>query len=424
MPYFAYLIQKMTRDLFSTLCFIAYCLIAVGLSVSRPVISIGQGLVVALGIWAALRHQAWVKPNRLSWGFTLLFALSLFSGLYSEDKASWSNIVRIQLPFLLFPCFAAQLPALNPKQFSTISLLFVLTQTVVAAGSFAAYFLRYPDAWTHIRQQIETNGTIEFFTHIHHIYLGLFLAFSVLLAAYWALQSQGKMRWIFSLLALLNFLLVHLITSRTGFFSLYIGLMTAAVYYLISQRKILFGMSLMVVCIGLIIFAMKFVPTVKSRVEIMRWELNEFYVNKNMTDGSLSKRILAWETVGEVAGRHFWLGIGVGDVRQAILEGSKQQMKRFERVAPDMHEDLLLDSPHNQFMENLLGTGIMGVVLLLAVLLYPLYLHPQHALLGCFVAMLAASMLTESFLVRQWGVAFLLFFYALFGLFHQAAKEG
>lgn len=423
MPYFAYLFQQMTRDLFSPLCFIAYCLIAVGLSTSRPVISIGQGLVVGLGLWAMLRHKRWTKPNLLTWGFAALFALGLFSGFYSEDKASWSNIVRIQLPFLLFPFFAAQLPPLSHKQFSVLSLLFILTQTVVSAGSFVLYFARYPDAWTHIRQQIETNGTIEFFTHIHHIYLGLFLAFSVLLATYWALKTEGTLRWIYSLLALCNFLLVHLITSRTGFFSLYIGLMVTAVYYLISQRKIVLGVTLMGVCVGLIIFAMKFVPTVKSRLEIMRWELNEFYVNKNMTDGSLSKRILAWEAVREVAGRHFWLGIGVGDVRRAILEGSKQNMKRFERVAPDMNEDLLLDSPHNQFMENLLGTGIMGVLLLVAVLLYPLCLQPRNALLGCFVAMLAASMLTESFLVRQWGVAFLLFFYALFGLFHQPAKE-
>lgn len=405
------------------LAFIGYCMIAIGMSVTHPVMSIGQGLVMIAGLWFAIQNKHFQKPTMYSLIMGMLFILPLFSGLYTDNLDRWLTLMRIKFPLLLFPIFAAQLPALTSTQFRIFSGIYVAVQAIVAILSFGVYFVNNENGWEAIQQHVDKNGTIDILTHVHHIYFGLFLAFAVILGAVQTMRSTDKKeRMFFAIFTIIDFMLIHLLTSRTGFFTLYLGIGVMIVHFIIEKRKYFLGTALLTILVSLPIAAYYLVPTVHSRIALIQWELNEFYNAKNLTDGSMSKRILAWDVMGDVIRENPFLGIGAGDVGAVIKEGSKAKMKEFQTIRYDMDESRLLESPHNQYLENIAACGFLGLIPLLLVLFIPLYKQSRNVLVLTFVFMVGATMMTESFLERQWGVAFVLTFFALLGCFYPNNK--
>jgi O-antigen ligase len=398
-------------------------MMGVGMSLSHPVMSIGQGLVMLAGAWQIAISQHFQKPSFYALCVGMLFVLPLLSGIYTDNYMHWLTLMRVKFPLLLFPIFALQLPSLTPKQYAIFSLSFIVTQSIVAILSFSIYFISYDNGWAEIKTHIEKNGTIDIITHIHHIYFGLFLAFSVIMAGLESLKtSDKKKRFLLGFLALVNFILIHLLTSRTGFFTLYLGIATTIVYYIIRNKKYIWGTILLIGLMATPTAAYFFVPTVHSRLALMKWELQEFYVAKNLTDGSMSKRILAWEVTSEIIKEYPLIGIGAGGVGDRIKEGAKAKMQDFKTIRWDMDETKLLSSPHNQYLENFAACGVLGLLVLLLVLGIPLFTKNENLLVPVFIIMITATMMTESFLERQWGVVFLTTFLSILGFFK--GKEG
>lgn len=405
--------MQITRQ---NLFFLGNLLIWGGLSISRPIISIGTGLVVIAGIWEWLlnkEHRKILKDKYL-WAFISLFTLCLFAYFITENKTIWADDIRIKLPFLILP-FAYNLLKMTKKQFFLVSFCYIFAQFLIATLSFAVYFGKYDNTWQTIMLHIEKNGTIDIISHIHHIYFGLFLAFSIFLAAFWFNEKTSffhkQEKWIMFVFIILNIILLHLLTSRTGFLVFYLGLLTWGLNILFQKGKKLIGFAFIAAFLFIPIFAYYGLPSFKSRINLTKWDVQEYTEARILCDCSMGKRFYVWEQTLKIIRENPFLGTGNGDLAAEILTKSKAQLPEMQ-LAIDMDETKLLDSPHNQYLEMLAGMGMLGLIILLYILIYPFIFERKqlHWLQIVLIVQIASAMCTESLLKRQWGVAFFVSF--------------
>ena len=102
-------------------------------------------------------------------------------------------------------------------------------------------------------------------------------------------------------------------------------------------------------------------------------------------------------------------GAGAGDRSDQLLQ-HYQSTTRDETVLEHIY------NPHNQFLDSLLSTGVVGLLLLLSLFVVPLVRLRQNPQRELLLALLACTILTalfESIFERQMGMMFFLFFYGM-----------
>lgn len=386
-------------------------LFAVGLSVSKPLISIGQMMILfaALIFWAQQQTLRLKVSKGYIGAIALLWILPAISLLYTENQSLGIADLRIKLPFLFIPFAYAVMPSLSEMQKWRIAFLFALSQLVIAAISWASYFVVYENSMQKILEHQDKNGTIDIISHVHHIYFGTFLAFGALWAGYYALQSHFSttQRRIMAILCIMNAIFVHLFTSRTGFVVFYTGLLLFVAYYIYQKRQFIVGGLLLLSIFALPLALYYFLPSFHNRITLTFWDLNEYLYFHHLCDCSMAKRIFAWEQTLAIIRAHPWIGVGSGDM-QSVLHAYSLQALPQKTLIWGMDETRLLESPHNQYLEQFAVTGIAGGFALFFAWGYPYVFMRKQLTLPylLFSISFALAMLTESMLERQWGVAF------------------
>ncbi|HEY1037938.1 MAG TPA: O-antigen ligase family protein [Bacteroidia bacterium] len=145
---------------------------------------------------------------------------------------------------------------------------------------------------------------------------------------------------------------------------------------------------------------------IEARVHEIIYEYDAFQKGKNPTGHSFLMRLEFWRVGFDIIKRKTWFGVGTGDVQRAynnqyVLSGS--QLKKDWRLRS-----------HNQFMATTITFGVIGLVIFLLYLFYPVIATPgKHYLFISFFMISILSMLNEDTLETQAGVTFFGFFYCL-----------
>ena len=115
----------------------------------------------------------------------------------------------------------------------------------------------------------------------------------------------------------------------------------------------------------------------------------------------------AWQASFSLIKEYPVLGLGIGDIRDSL---SKLYL---EEEYFDETQNYL--NCHNQFLETWLGVGVLGLIFLIIILVYPLVVSQYFNayLYGSFLLISITGFLSESILDRLWGVAFFSIFYTL-----------
>lgn len=399
-------------------------LLLMAINTTRAVLSIGTALLAVLTLWHLIR-SGWSLPanrandRRLAAVISSLFGLALLSGLNTDSVPTWLADLYAKLPLLLLPWAVALLPRFSAWQRSVLALSYLGVQTLVALVSLVVAALQYEA----VIDEVKRNASVGVITGSSHIYFGLSLAFAACLGLWWFVQQQrphpsqpaprevllrGE-RWLFLALGLVDFLALHLFTSRTGLTALYAGLALGGLVYLIQQRAWRLGLALLLVLMLTPILAFYLVPSFRIRVEVTRWDFQQYQrPEADLTYNSASLRLLAWETAAELIARHPLTGVGLSDVKDEMAQQYTRNgaLERAERP---------LDDPHNLYLHYLVGAGVGALLWLLVVLAYPLWQTrgPTLVLMACLIGAIGVAMLFESVLQRQIGMSFLALFYLL-----------
>jgi len=129
---------------------------------------------------------------------------------------------------------------------------------------------------------------------------------------------------------------------------------------------------------------------------------------------SKTARLKIWNSVLQVLGNNWILGVGTGDA-QAELDKSYSEKKY---AFASYHHC----NAHNQYLQETVAFGIPGLIIFLICLVAPFYSYlrsKDHALYCVFLLVFAIVCMSESILQLSKGIIFYSFFNALFAFGHQ-----
>jgi O-antigen ligase len=295
------------------------------------------------------------------------------------------------------------LQAFPKSSYRVLWFFFSLSQTVVALVSLFFYFRDFQE----VNEAIGNNASIDIIGNMSHIYFGFMLAFSVLLCGYLFLRFVPIVgnweKWVWASLTLVNLICLHILTSRTGLVTFYVGLLVLTLWFVVKNQKIWLIWLAGALFLILPVLSYQLIPSFRQRIDVSIWDVQQFYYeSETVANYSLAMRLYAWKTGWELFLGHPWTGVGIADIEDEMIRSGIELFPK----------EKLLDNPHNQYIENAAAFGVIGLLWLGWILAYSLRksLLRQASLSISFLAMYATGMVFESLLERQVGICLLCFF--------------
>lgn len=173
-------------------------------------------------------------------------------------------------------------------------------------------------------------------------------------------------------------------------------------FYLKKKKNVKFLIGF-IIFFGIAAVWMANRPIVQSKFkEIIEIDLN----NVSDYNNGINSRILSWECSWQQIKSAGFFGSGTNNTIQLLTDCYKQ------KISDDSIQVIERYNAHNQFLQTTLDLGYLGLLVLLLIYGYILYRAIQKKdvlLLFYFIIMVLFGM-TESYMIRQWGFVFFVFF--------------
>ena len=345
---------------------------------------------------------------------TIPFLLVLFSGFYSEDSEHFLEKLRIKLPLLALPVALGSIRAFSTRQFFGLLYFFILVMTVSSIFVLANYATNFET----ITKSFLYGKAIP--TPFNHIRFSLMLSLAII-SGLVVLRSKIKLKWnwekwIIGLLTVFLFIAIHVLSVRSGLLALYVALFFLILHYILSSRKFLVGGILLVVLAAMPVAAYFSFPSLKNKISYALWDL-KMYAQGDTNYYSDTRRLVSIQVGIEVAKESLLFGVGAGDVRNEILNYYETSLPQI----PTENRKL----PHNQFVWVLAGTGIVGLLLFLFAILFPLFHNGLYKFpyVVAFHLIIFTSFLTEHTIETQIGTAFFSLFLVMILNYFSSLQE-
>ncbi len=138
------------------------------------------------------------------------------------------------------------------------------------------------------------------------------------------------------------------------------------------------------------------------------WEIDAYKKGFNNYGSSITQRFEFLKTASDIIKDNFWFGVGTGDIQDTFnkyYEKNKSPLPIKNRLRA-----------HNQYVTFLLTFGLVGFVIILFSLFYPVLKLNQYNkyYIMVLLAIILLSFLNEDTLETQIGITFFSYFYSLF----------
>ncbi|MDP5172025.1 MAG: O-antigen ligase family protein [Bacteroidia bacterium] len=388
-----------------TLAFLASVVLVIGLSTGKALLSISTVALAFAAAWNCVLNgfpRLRTKETKTVIWLIGILLVALLSGIWTENSALWAKDVYGKIPFLLIPLAIYLLPKFAQVEWRWLKLLFLATQSFVAIVTLVKFIFTYKEQMTRVAE----NSYIDVVGSISHIYFGLLLGWSVLIGLSLWEKSVGKwslvLRWIILAMVIVNAIAIHILVSRTGLLSFYAGIASYGFVWLWQRghRWVLIGLSALLMLGPVMAFYT--VPSFRLRMEVTLWDWQQYQQSEaDLTDNSLSLRLLAWKSSWGIVKEHPLLGVGIEDVGDEMLQ-------QYEAQGLDSRAEGLLTNPHNQYLKQWAGAGLAGLLVLLLAIGQPIWETRKKVppLVLAFAMTMLVAMCFESMLERQIGMTF------------------
>ncbi|GAA4377341.1 hypothetical protein GCM10023186_12250 [Hymenobacter koreensis] len=353
---------------------------------------LNPGLRKALPLW--LRNRG---AQRLL-GLYLLLPLTWW---HTQDWPVWRHEVFRQLPLIGVPlAFALAVPLSRQQRFG-VGALFVVGNALLGLATVGKYLLNPDEA----HRLINIGQNVGSVTGVFHIHFGLMLALSSFFG--FSLSQEpvaGRFgKWALLAAAGATAVSLHLLAYRTGLLAFYLGL--AATTMVLLFRRPAWALGLLVAGLLLPLVAYYSFESVRQRYRSTKYDVEQFYQQRDINDFSLARRLAAWQTAGVLIQQNPVLGIAPADVRQAMMD---QYSWRNYGLRPENRVMI-----HNQYLHYFVGGGVVGFAAWLWVLIGPLWQPAtrRNPYVRHFLLIFGAAALADSLLELQIGFNLFVFLY-------------
>jgi O-antigen ligase len=241
-----------------------------------------------------------------------------------------------------------------------------------------------------------------------------------IIAAFAAFYLLAKNNWrklsltnLFYLMAgIWLFIFNGIMGVRMAVLVLIILLFLASFYLVFRHKKIGLSITLFLITIIFPIVSYYTLPGIKESTRDALWEYKVYQETRDANGGSNAQRFVYWNIAWDIFKTAPVMGIGTGDVADAF--------NSYYLAHPNLLQQQYQHRTHNQYLTFLLTFGVIGFILFMLVVFYPLFYKRKYLdyfYIVFFIAF-ALSLLTEDTLETQAGVTF----YALFNCLFLFAK--
>jgi O-antigen ligase len=396
----------------------AASVLAVSMTNSPFLLSIGMWLLVAAALWEAWLHCAdsigarpgigrvllytWHRfvafPHY--WVFSMLFLTVALSGLWSEDFNFWLERTRIRIPFVVLPWAMANLPQLSWRQYCAVPSILVASLVLICIGVGVNFWLDPETILWGLREGQPVP------VPRHHIRFSLILTIGVLAGGWlWSKGFYWKYpveRHLVPAAVIFLFVFIHFLSVRSGLVALYAALLFTVVRFIHKTRLWRWAVLAGAVVITIPIIAVTTMPSLQQRIAYMRHDWNSYKTTggENYSD---SERFVSLHVGAQIGLDHPLIGIGMGDLETATANYTRKLYPAY-RETPKM--------PHNQFVFIWAGLGAIGFLLSCWALFYHTVQQKYYRFYPfiIFQVVVLISFLVEYTLETAIGAAFYVFY--------------
>jgi hypothetical protein len=342
----------------------------------------------------------------------ILFYLYIIAGFFfSKNFGEALSSISEKLPFLLYPLIIGCMANMETEMVQKASNAFILSLSLSLAAAilYAAGDMLITSVYTvqlgeSIYHKWNWYGLTRIFKDWHPSYVSAFcnvaIAFLTWPARPYTKTSIG--------LTLFLSVCIFLLNSITGIIVwCFLILSVVAVWF--HRRKTPLpmmlgaGVALMLVLAGFIYFN----PLSLDKIDKLKekgWTATDKQDQRNV----LSMRIAKWSTYLTIFRDYPLFGTTAGDIKDI------RKMSYMQKGYTDLA--LYNYNAHDQYLEDLAVYGLTGFAIFLAMLCAVFPDKQSNPLLLPFILITLISFTTESFLERQQGLNFFMFFYSLLSL--------
>ncbi len=351
------------KSLQKRLIFFSIALMLVALFTSRALLSIS----LVLFLFFTCLHQNILQQlksfttNPFLLGMSLLFFIPLLTGLWSDDKQEWWRWVRIKIPLFLLPFAFAGNWQLSKKQWRWIGYCFIGLVFVACCWSLWQYAINLYNINNSYLQAKSIPTTLE----NDHIRFSFLVCLAVITTVFLVRKKTGNGIQIALGVAVLFFIVfLHILSARTGLFSLYIFLGLSFIYLILLVRKIKLITGVFIIALLLPLAAWFLLPTFQNRIRYILYDFSFIKKDAYLPGSNDGSRMLSLKAGWNILKENPF-GVGGGDVKN----------KTYEWYADHVPQMLETDKiyPSSEWLMYGTSAGWPGVIFFTAIMLLPFF---------------------------------------------------
>lgn len=341
--------------------------------------------------------------------FLLFYACIALSFFNSTDQQEAIRKLFLKTPILLFPLVFLTARQLSERGMLKLGIVINYALYLPAVVSVYNYFIN-KELFDDLILQSKPLP-IEFGYHLLHINFSILMACGVLFGIFQLYQSFRTRQLSFPfymllILVLLNFVFIHILSTRTGLVGLYAGLAVFCLYLISSLPFKKSGWILLaVILVPVILISVS--TSLQNRIRNTVIDLKVVLENRNANDYSFAMRYKAWLNAVDVIKENRLAGVGIGDAEDILVNN----FVTFDpAIDPENRKN-----PHFQFLETAVQSGLVCASLYLVIFILG-FLRTGNKFnfqLIAFLSLLYVASCFESVLESQVSVIAYVFFIAL-----------
>ncbi len=363
-----------------------------------------------------------IKKNKALWALVIFYFLHIVGYFYSIDKRQGLFDLQQKLSFIVLPLVIGCGPRIGYRELENIFIYYVFGTTFAALECFTRAII----IWKHsgITSQFFYHNLVHCFS-ANAIYFSLYtlLSLSMLLLYPWSSKSVFKKKALYYAVIFIQILFYILLSSKT--FLILLVVLIAPFYFkkILKQKSILKEQRFALVSLVIaIVFISSTRNPIRSRYEqIFQNHKMEYLLpdinNKDPKFNNLTLRLFIWRiAIENIKENNLWIaGCGIGDVKLYQRKKITSYDYKFnnDRSEPGVWEFNM----HNQYLQTLFMLGVIGLISLLIIVLYPFYYVKDLSCMNMFLIFnisFLLLMLQESSFQTQAGIIYYVFFYCIF----------
>ncbi|MDP4128772.1 MAG: hypothetical protein Q8918_08000 [Bacteroidota bacterium] len=385
----------------------------------RFIVSISTILLMANAIvYHRLEKGKWWNKSFVNWftlGCFLYFLLQVLSLSFAKNMYDGMRQCQTDLGLIALPVAAFYSNAINRESWGPMMkgyLLVLVSATVYALIHASTLYIHDHDPsvyFYHPLVQIYSNHAIQFSTLV-------FVGMLFLVDEYSSRVNIKNPSWTIVLLIYLSVFL-FLLTSKLviTIYFIYIIYVLAFTGKIFSRRSYrLSGAAFIALIIAVVLISNN--PLKKRMMQEVNGGIT-FIRQDKFSPGDyftgVQFRLISWRFVYEILNeKHRWLlGVSIGD-SQDVLDKKYEDENMFTGGSSGNKTGYIGYHTHNQFLQALLETGILGLlsIMITCAGLIRLGLKSKNASLIVLVFLLLCNCFTDAPLKTQYGIILFVFF--------------